>query len=161
MPEAPDAETVSAAGPKSGPFAGNLRLVSLLGLGIAALIVAIVAAALIDGQVLPQQFTDERIADPVLVGLAGSLELVPDPALDRLYPAHFAGWVAAKSGSDWVRVDVLDPSGSPAAPIDARGITEKFRGLNAQLPVDRIAQTALAIEKHSVRELLALLVSTG
>jgi hypothetical protein len=55
-------------------------------------------------------------------------------------------------------VDILDPTGSPASPIDARGITDKFRGINPQLPVDRIAETALAIEEHSVRELLALLV---
>jgi 2-methylcitrate dehydratase PrpD len=87
------------------------------------------------------------------------MELVHDPALDKLYPVHFAGWIEAKAGNDWVRADVLDPSGSPAAPIDARGITEKFRGINPRLPVDRIAQTALDIEKHSLKDLLALLVT--
>jgi len=120
----------------------------------------IVAAALTEGQALPPQFTDEKIADPALVALAESLELVADPKLDQLYPVHFAGWVAAQSGgptNEWVRVDILDPSGSPAAPIDARGITEKFRGINGHLPVDRIAEVALNIEKHSVKELLGLL----
>ena len=81
----------------------------------------IVATALVDGQVLPAQFTDRRIADPVLTALAGRFALVPDAELDRLYPAHFAGWVAAEANGDWLRIDVLDPSGSPAAPIDARG----------------------------------------
>jgi 2-methylcitrate dehydratase PrpD len=119
----------------------------------------VVAAALTEGQALPPQFEDEKIADPALVSLAGNLELVHDPKLDELYPKNFAGWVAAQSGGEWVRVDVLDPSGSPAAPIDARGITEKFRGINGHLPVDRIAETALAIEEHSVKELLALLVA--
>jgi 2-methylcitrate dehydratase PrpD len=118
----------------------------------------IVAAALVDGQVLPAQFGDERLADPALVQLAKSLELVHDPRLDELYPKNFAGWVAADAGGELVRVDVLDPSGSPAAPIDARGITEKFRGINAGLPVDRIAEVALNIEKYSVSDLLALLV---
>ena len=118
-----------------------------------------VAAALVDGQALPPQFTDERIADPALVSLAQSLELVLDPELDKLYPAHFAGWVAAQSEGEWIRVDVLDPSGSAAAPIDAQGLIEKFRGLNANLPVDRIAETALAIENHTIAELLGLLVT--
>jgi len=118
----------------------------------------VVAAALMDGQALPAQFTDQKIADPALVALAESMELVPDPKLDQLYPEHFAGWVAAQTGDQWERVDILDPTGSPSSPIDARGVTEKFRGINADLPVDRIARTALAIEKHPVKALLALLV---
>ncbi|HEX6063778.1 MAG TPA: MmgE/PrpD family protein, partial [Longimicrobiales bacterium] len=117
----------------------------------------VVAAALMDGQVLPPQFDDARIADPVLTALAASFELEPDPALDKLYPAHFAGWVAAEVNGKWERVDVLDPSGSPAAPIDARGITEKFRGINPRLPVEEIAAIALNIERHSIRDLLALI----
>jgi 2-methylcitrate dehydratase PrpD len=119
----------------------------------------VIAAALTDGQVLPPQFTGERFTDPTLAALAGSFELVPDPKLDQLYPIHFAGWVAAEANGDWVRVDVLDPSGSPSAPIDARGITEKFRGINPQLPVDEIAAVALDIERHSMRDLLMLLAT--
>jgi 2-methylcitrate dehydratase PrpD len=119
----------------------------------------IVAAALVDGQVLPPQFADDRIGDPALVTLAQNLELVHDPGLDELYPKHFAGWVAADAGGELVRVDVLDPSGSPAAPIDARGITAKFRGINGHLPVERIAQVALNIERHTVGDLLALLLT--
>jgi 2-methylcitrate dehydratase PrpD len=119
----------------------------------------IVAAALLEGRVLPPQFSDEKIADPRLVKLAGELELVADPGLDELYPKNFAAWVAAETNGEEVRVDVLDPSGSTAAPIDARGITEKFRGINPQLPVDDIAAIALNIEKHPVKELLALLAA--
>jgi len=117
----------------------------------------VVAAALVEGQALPPQFSDAKLADPVLVALAQSVELVPDPDLDKLYPKDFPGWVAAESNGEWVRVDVMNPSGSPSAPIDARGITEKFRGINPELPVDRIARVALEIERHSVRDLLGLL----
>ncbi|MBI4203665.1 MAG: MmgE/PrpD family protein [Betaproteobacteria bacterium] len=119
----------------------------------------VIAAALMEGQVLPLQFTAQKLADPALTALAARLDLVPDPKLDQLYPVHFAGWVAAEANGDWMRVDVLDPSGSPAAPIDARGITEKFRGINPQLPVDEIAAVALAIERHSARDLLTRLAA--
>jgi len=117
----------------------------------------VVAAALVDGQALPPQFTDDRIADPRLVELAESIELVPDAKLDALYPKEFPGWVAAEARGEWVRADIANPTGSTYAPIDARGITEKFRGINPALPVDRIADVALHIERHAVRDLLALL----
>jgi 2-methylcitrate dehydratase PrpD len=119
----------------------------------------VVAATLLEGQALPRQFSDEKIADPALVTFARKLELVHDPKLDELYPVHFAGWVAALANGEWVRAEILDPSGSPAAPIDARGVTEKFRGINPELPVDRIAATALDIERYAVAELLGLMAS--
>ncbi|MCW5605757.1 MAG: hypothetical protein KIT18_14545, partial [Burkholderiales bacterium] len=67
--------------------------------------------------------------------------------------------VAEEQNGKWERVDVLDPTGSPGAPITAAGITEKVRGINPHLPVDKIAATALDIEHHAVRELLELLAA--
>src|SRR6478609_5545535 len=117
-----------------------------------------VAAALADGQVLPAQFSDAKLGDPALVALANNMELVPDPALDKLYPKDFPGWVAAEHNGKWERVDVMNPTGSVHAPIDAEGIAQKFRGINPHLPTDEIASVALNMEEHNVTELLALLV---
>jgi len=117
----------------------------------------VVAAALMEGQALPPQFSDAKIVDAGLTGLAGNIQCERDPALDKLYPARFAAWVAAEDKGQWVRVDVLDPLGSIANPVDAKGVVEKFRGINPQLPVDALAETAFNIEHHSVRELLSLL----
>lgn len=116
-----------------------------------------VAAALIEGQVLPGQFTDAKIADPVITTLAGRIELVPDPELDKLYPKDFPGWVAVEHNGEWLRVDTMNPTGSIHAPIDARGVTEKFRGMNPQLNTDAIAAAALSIEQHTAREFVGLL----
>jgi 2-methylcitrate dehydratase PrpD len=117
----------------------------------------IVAAALTEGHALPPQFSDAKIADPALTALAGRIQCEHDPALDHLYPARFAAWVAAEDKGEWVRVDVLDPLGSPANPVDAQGVVEKFRGINPQLPADDIAGAAFDIERRSVKQLLALL----
>jgi len=117
----------------------------------------IVAAALTEGHALPPQFSDAKIADPALTALAGRIQCEHDPALDKLYPARFAAWVAAQDKGQWVRVDVLDPLGSPANPVDAKGVVEKFRGINPQLPADDIAGAAFDIERRSVKQLLALL----
>jgi 2-methylcitrate dehydratase PrpD len=99
--------------------------------------------------------------DPALIALAARLECVHDPRLDELYPAHFAGWVAAEDTGRWLREDILDPTGSTANPVNAAGITEKFRGINPDLPVDAIARTALAMEDHTARKLVALLAVGG
>ncbi|OGA22391.1 MAG: hypothetical protein A3I02_06635 [Betaproteobacteria bacterium RIFCSPLOWO2_02_FULL_67_26] len=119
----------------------------------------VVAAALLEGQALPPQFGDNKLADPALTALAQKLELEHDPALDKLYPERFAAWIAVEDQGKWVRVDVLDPTGSDANPIGAQGVVEKFKGINPQLAVDAIADAALHIERHSVRQLLALLVA--
>jgi 2-methylcitrate dehydratase PrpD len=120
----------------------------------------VVAAALLEGQVLPAQFSDAKLSDPAITALAEKLELEHDPALDKLYPERFAAWVAVEDKGQWQRVDVLDPKGSDANPIDREGAIEKFRGINPQLPVDEIAETALGIERHPVRKLLGLLAGT-
>ena len=121
----------------------------------------VVAAALLEGQVLPPQFTDAKLSDPALTKLAEQIELVHDPRLDELYPARFAAWVAAEYDGQWTRVDVLDPLGSTANPVDAQGVIEKFRGINPQLPVDRIAEMVFGIERHSMKDVLTLLAEGG
>jgi 2-methylcitrate dehydratase PrpD len=117
----------------------------------------IVAVALIDGQALPAQFADAKLVDPAITALAGAIELVPDPELDKLYPKDFPGWVAAEHDGDWLRVNIMNPSGSVHAPIDGRGVTEKFRGINPGLDADAIAAAALSIEQHSARGFIELL----
>ena len=114
------------------------------------------AAALTDGQALPQQFTDERMHDRALIDLAATLQLEDDPALDKLYPVHFAAWVAAKVDNNWMRVDIMDPTGSVAFPVDEAGVIRKLKANSPQLPVDRIADVALNMEQHTARELIDL-----
>jgi 2-methylcitrate dehydratase PrpD len=117
----------------------------------------VVAATLMEGQALPPQFSDSKIADPALTGLAERIQCAHDPALDKLYPQRFAAWIAAEDKGQWLRVDVLDPLGSPANPVDRQGVIAKFRGINPKLPVDAIAAAVFDIERRTVRELLALL----
>lgn len=118
-----------------------------------------IAAALIDGRVLPQQYTDSRMNDHAMVAVATGLQCEHDAALDQLYPSHFAGWVAAEHDGKWIRKDILDPLGTTANPVDARGVIEKFRGICPEAPVDAIAETALHIERHDPRELVAQLAA--
>ena len=117
----------------------------------------VVAATLMEGQALPPQFSDRKIADPALTGLAERIQCAHDPALDKLYPQRFAAWIAAEDRGQWVRVDVLDPLGSPANPVDRKGVIEKFRGINPKLPVDDIAAAVFDIENRRIKDVLALI----
>jgi 2-methylcitrate dehydratase PrpD len=120
-----------------------------------------IAVSLLEGAALPPQFQPEKLIDPEIVALAQSIELVPDPALDNLYPKHFAGWVAVEHEGDWKRIDVLDPSGSPAQPLGPGGIKEKFHGLVEGIlsreQALAVEQAVANFESVSLRDLLAKL----
>ena len=120
----------------------------------------VVAAALLEGQVLPPQFSDAKIADPALTALAraaSSSSTIPRSTSST--PRASPPGSRPRTTGKWVRVDVLDPPARPPTRSDAKGVIEKFRGINPQLPVDAIAETVLNIERHTVKQLLALLAS--
>ena len=53
---------------------------------------------------------------------------------------------------------MANPTGSVHAPIDARGVTEKFRGINPRTCRPTASPPLRSISNnHSVRELLSLL----
>jgi len=52
-----------------------------------------VAVALVDGQALIDQFTEERIVDPVVCDLASRVDVEVDPEMDAVYPGRYAGIV--------------------------------------------------------------------
>ena len=51
------------------------------------------AVALIDGHALIAQFTEARIAEPVVCDLASRVEVEVDPEMDAIYPERYAGIV--------------------------------------------------------------------
>jgi 2-methylcitrate dehydratase PrpD len=112
-----------------------------------------IAAALTDGAVLPAQFAPARVASDDLVALAGAVELVPDPALDAIYPQHFIGWVEL----DGERVTVRDPSGSPENPARDAALRQKFHSLLADRVPEasraRLEAAVDALERTSARAL--------
>lgn len=87
------------------------------------------AVALMDGEALPAQFRDDRIADPAVTDLARRIEIVPDAELDGLYPTHYSGWASV----DDVRAFVKDPAGSTANPNREAALRAKAHALFADL----------------------------
>ncbi len=118
-----------------------------------------VAAALLDGAVLPAQFEPARIADPAITKLAQQLEIVHDAELDKLYPVHFAGWVDCETADGKLeRFELKDPSGSPLNPLMQDSLKRKYDTLATPILGEAKAKALAAmiaeIDRHQARAVL-------
>lgn len=123
-----------------------------------------IAVALLDGAALPPQFSPERIADPAVTKLAKAIEISHDPAQDKLYPAHYAGWVeveTAPGSNTYARNERLDPSGHPSNPERDRTLIDKFNRLAppviGKAPAATLATTIAALETANASKITGLL----
>jgi 2-methylcitrate dehydratase PrpD len=101
-----------------------------------------VAAALVDGQALPAQFTDERAADPTIESLRNRIDFNEDPSLSRRAVRVTLELTDGRTYTE--RVD--HPTGTPGNPMSDTRVQEKFHGLaSAVLGVEKAdkAQSAL------------------
>jgi 2-methylcitrate dehydratase PrpD len=90
----------------------------------------VVACAVLEGEVTPQQINPERLRDGRLVDLADRVRVVHDPALDASYPEQYPSRVTLEL-QDGRRVEsrVDDASGSPERPLGEERLQGKFRRL--------------------------------
>lgn len=123
----------------------------------------IAAVTMLDGAALPEQFSDERIADPQILDLARRVQIVVDPDIDNTYPRLYANRVEVvlKDGRRFeTRVDYA--RGSTERPIGFSEVAEKFRGMTARMisreTADRIIDTVGSLDtRPTVRNLTELL----
>jgi 2-methylcitrate dehydratase len=89
-----------------------------------------VAVALQDGNVGLDQFSGQRIADPMLLDLVSRVEVRPDARLDDRYPASTPNriTVTTKNGQNVVR-EVEFPKGHSGNPMTDDEVEDKFRRL--------------------------------
>ena len=90
----------------------------------------VIAAALVDRQVTPQQFTPEKINDPVIRAQLRKVEVVADPEIEKVFPAlqRVVVKIHTIDGRDFEKQ--LDyPKGDPRNPLSDREIEEKFAAL--------------------------------
>jgi len=121
------------------------------------------AVGLVDGAVLPAQFSDHRAMDPVVGALRDRIELSVDPSL----PSHTACTVVLrlKDGRSYTeRVDYA--TGTPERPMTDEQVEAKFRSLAGEvLPreqMDRAVQTLWELDRvPEAADLMPLLCVTG
>jgi 2-methylcitrate dehydratase len=92
----------------------------------------VIAAALVDRQVTPLQFTPEKIADPTIRAQLRKVEVTADPEIEEVFPAlqRVAVTIQTTDGRELKRQ--LDyPKGDPRNPLTDREVEEKFEALAA------------------------------
>jgi len=122
-----------------------------------------IAVVLLEGRVLLEQFTEEKISDPKIFELAKRVEVVLDPEIEKVYPERFANKVEIilNNGKGFAtRVDF--PTGSPEKPMSFEDVAEKFESLAQQvITKDRMDAIVEKVEKvdrlNDIRELTQLL----
>jgi 2-methylcitrate dehydratase len=87
------------------------------------------AIALIEGDVLPQQYRQAQWADPDVQRLVAKVECVVDPELDRRASAtgSMPSRVVIRTRTAVYSSELESPRGHPDNPMDGREIEEKFR----------------------------------
>lgn len=91
-----------------------------------------VAAALYDGAVTLDTFSDERLADEKLLDLVSRVKVSVDPALDSIYPGAVPNRVEVRlSTGETLTREAIYPKGHPKDPLKDSEVEEKFRRLAA------------------------------
>ena len=89
-----------------------------------------IAAAIVDRQVTPAQFTMEKILDPTVRAQLRKVEVVADPEIEKLFPALQRVAVAITTTGGKTFSKQLDyPKGDPRNPLSDAEIEQKFSAL--------------------------------
>jgi 2-methylcitrate dehydratase PrpD len=122
-----------------------------------------IAVVLLEGQVLVDQFTEQKISDPRVLELAKRVEIVLDPEIEKAYPEKFAGKVEiVLTNGKKFEAGVDYPTGSPQNPMSFDHVAEKFESLAGTVMgrsrIDAIIEKVERLEKlANIRELTELL----
>ena len=125
----------------------------------------VIAAALVERQVTPVQFTMEKIMDPKIREQLNKVEVIADPEIEKVFPAlqRVIVQIQTRDGRAFHRQ--LDfPKGDPRNPLTDQEIEEKFAaladGVLSKSAQKRVKDAVWRLERvGSVSELMALMKS--
>ena len=123
----------------------------------------VIAAALVERQVTPVQFTMEKILDPRIREQLKKVEVVADPEIEKVFPALQRVIVNINTTDGRCLSKQLDyPKGDPRNPLTDQEIEEKFAaladGVLSESAQKRVKDAVWNLERvGSVSELMALM----
>jgi 2-methylcitrate dehydratase len=126
----------------------------------------LLAVALLDGQVMPEQFTHERILRPDVQELLQRIDVRPAADLTARFPSEHACRVRVRvAGGLTFGAEKSDYHGFVTRPMGWEPVREKFERL-AEAHVEptltaELAETVRSLEEHDTRDLTALLARAG
>ena len=123
-----------------------------------------IAAALVDGNVLPSSFTAEKIKDPHIHQMLDKIKVIADPEIDALFPATKRAIVEIVTIKNEKFTETTDAAkGSPEDPMTDEQVIKKFKANAEILPTNKqqliIDKTMeLGKSKHPISEFMQHLV---
>ena len=88
----------------------------------------VIAAAVADGNVLPDSFSDEKLKDPRIWDLLGKIKVIADPEIDAMFPGVKRARVSITTNSGETHTAQVDHAkGSPQNPMSDDEVISKFR----------------------------------
>ena len=123
----------------------------------------VIAAALVDRQVTPAQFTMQKITDPKIREQLKKIEVVADPEIEKVFPALQRVIVQIQTKDGRSLQKQLDfPKGDPRNPLTDQEIEEKFsalaEGVLSKPAQKRVKDAVWSLERiGSVSDLMALM----
>ena len=123
----------------------------------------VIAAANVDRQVTPQQFTQERILDPLIRDQLHKVKVEADPEIEALFPELQRVKVSIRTCDGAVHQKQVDyPKGDPRNPLSDREVEEKFSALADPVLHDRQSQRVIDTiwdldRLESIRDLMVLM----
>ncbi len=123
----------------------------------------VIAAALVDRQVTPAQFTMEKIMDPKVRAQLNKVEVVADPEIEKVFPALQRVVVRIDTTDGRSFHKQLDyPRGDPRNPLTQQEVEEKFSaladGVLTAAAQKRVKEAVWNLERvGSVSDLMALM----
>jgi len=123
----------------------------------------VIAAALVERQVTPAQFTPAKIMDPTIRAQLEKVEVVADPEIEKVFPALQRVVVEITTTDDRHLTQQLDyPKGDPRNPLTDAEVEEKFaalaEGVLSSGAQKKLKQAIWNLEKiRSVSQLMALM----
>ncbi len=87
-----------------------------------------IAAALVDGNVLPSSFSENKLKDPQIWDMLGKIKVVADPAIDALFPVTKRAIVEMSTVDGRTFTEQVDHAkGSAENPMSDEEVVAKFR----------------------------------
>jgi 2-methylcitrate dehydratase len=124
------------------------------------------AVALLDGEVMPEQYAPERIRREDVQRLLRQVTVRPAEEFTRQFPAHMSCRISVETRDSRVLVrEQVDYEGFPTRPMRWETVVEKFERLSALYTDARlrrqIIEAVAGLEGITVRDLTALLAQVG
>jgi 2-methylcitrate dehydratase len=125
----------------------------------------VIAAAVVDGNVLPESFSEEKLNDPRIWNLLPKIKVVADPEIDQLFPKVKRARVTITTADGNRHTVVTDVAkGTPEDPLSDDEIVAKFRanaqGVISDQMIDEVIKATWQFDSHlNLGDYMSLLVS--